>query len=130
MPPLFDNIFAGQSGVASTLLDTVGISAKITIPGARHYDPARDEEVREPDTEINVKSTPPEEYQISEIDGTNILLGDLIATVGAYELANFAKEQLERATYISDSANFAIVKVKPVYSGDKIAIFELQMRKL
>ena len=131
MAGLFDTIFAGASGVAENLLHTLGITAVVKLRPDTTYNPSTGDQTELVPDEITVYASPPESYGINEIDGTNIVTGDVKNTIGANPLniANVAQEELERAELIINGETLKIVAVNPVYSGNSIAAYELQMRK-
>lgn len=88
----------------------------------------------EPDTGIVVTSTktysrkitPPTPFSSRYIDGKNILQGDTQCYLPALDLG-FTPVIGTKVTI--DSIIFGVVQVSPVYSGEQIAIFELQLRR-
>ena len=131
MAELFDGIFPGQSGITETLLGILGTTAAVQLPSLTVYDPATGADVITAGSQITVKSAPPELYSIDEIDGSNIITGDIKVTIGAYDLgdAGIKKEQLQRSTLIINDDNLTIVTASPVFSGKIIASYELQLRR-
>ena len=133
MPSLFDNIFAGSSGVANSLLSALGITAVITVSGDANYDPATGDELAPDTTDYTVKCAPPEPYNINEIDGTNILQGDVKITIGAANLhkdiSQLLPHQLERAEITINDEILQIAGVTPNYSGEQVATYDLQCRR-
>jgi hypothetical protein len=133
MQGLFDGIFAGKTGVAQNLLTILGIDAEVHLKSCKDYDPSTGEEITYPDEIFPVKASPPEKYSIKEIDGTNIIQGDVKTIIGSADLerdiSTVQKERLERSVLRINSEDLKIITVDPIYSGYQISAYTLQLRK-
>jgi hypothetical protein len=133
MAGLFDSVFSGVSGVAETLLGTLGITCNVHLKPSENYNPATGETVSDEAEIFTVKCSPPANYQINEIDGTNILNGDIKLIIGAAQLkraiTTVNKERLERSTIEINGEYLTVVSVEPIYSGELISAYKLQLRR-
>jgi len=78
------------------------------------------------ETESSAIITPPEPYRQNRIDGTTIQAGDAVA--------NIAGSSISFVPAISDridlnGSDWQVVRVNPVFSGEEVAIYELQLRQ-
>lgn len=132
----FDNIFAGQDGIAQQLLTKLGVDATIEYKATEAYDPLTGTETEDtPEVDLLVKATPPLEYKTCEIDHTSILSGDSKCIVSSYDAdeQNTTQLDLERAmrSIIKFSTeSYKIIKIDTVYSGDDRAIYQFQLRRV
>ena len=131
MQGLFDTIFAGNSGVGEQLLDLLGITCTVSLPPVTAYDPATGTETEQPAQTVDLKCSPPDAYNVNEIDGTNILAGDakIIISGASIEGAGISHTDLERGTVTVNGEDWNIVTVNPIVSGSNTAVYELQLRK-
>lgn len=83
-------------------------------------------DVTESATDYTVKILPPERFDIGYIDGDVIRVSDLKTAVAASGLAFTPKLGM---LVIFDSGTYTTISVSPVYSGEQIAMWELQLRK-
>jgi len=129
----FDDIFAGQNGVANQILDMLGVSATIELKAIEGYDPITGVETETiAPQNITVKASPPEEYKTKEIDGTSILEGDIKTIISSYDVeqASFDLKRLERSLITFSQETFKIISVEFVYSGDEKVVYNLQLRRV
>lgn len=106
------------------VLAEVGTDARFTGNTATTYDHATGT-VTETGSAIDetVKAAPPFEYTIREIDDKNIRRDDLRTIVhGA-----FVPEK--NMTCTIGGRSFQVMAVKPYYSGDDVAAYEVQLRR-
>jgi len=131
MPGMFDDIFAGENGVANTLLDVMGIHSTLKVVTDDNYHPETGDDLPDDFQEFEVRSSPPMAYNINEIDGSNILQGDMKIIISATEIKDLGlkKSDLERGMITTNGETFSIVNVKSYVSGNMNAAFELQVRK-
>lgn len=120
MSTIFDDKFLA---VANNLIDKFGVSATITVKGDSVYDPITGvATVAEADTVITV--SPPLGFDQSTIDGINIQHND-------YKL--FIKNEgveINATDEISVNGKpTSIINVKPIYSGEDVAIYQLHCRR-
>ena len=135
-PTLFDGIFAGASGVAETLLKTLGEEQQSTVKlrACEDYDPTTGRTIKAPAENFIVNASPPIVYSIDEIDGTNILQGDVHNIIGASDLkrdiSTVSKERLINSILQINGEDLTIIGVDPVYSGIYVSAFMLHLRKV
>lgn len=133
---LFDGIFSGSNGVAETLLKTLGLNqgAVIKLKACEDYDPITGRTIKAPAEDFTVNASPPLVYTIDEIDGSNILQGDIHNIIGASDLkrdiSTVSKERLLQSILEINGEALTIINVMPMISGTKIAGYELQLRKV
>ena len=127
MATIFDGIFAGQTGVASTLLDIFGTTMTLEYGDT---DGSFDAKTRTmtPGTSVSdsVKASPPEPFTIREREGTVIEEGDLKTIAKAYGLAGEPPVGAKATLY---SVVYRVVWVGPIYSGDEVAAYTVALRK-
>jgi len=68
-----------------------------------------------------------EGYEDSRIDGTVVQAGDLRVTIPAQNLA--IAPSMETDALVIGSGTWTLVNVRPTYSGEQVAIYELQVRQ-
>jgi hypothetical protein len=127
MATIFDGIFAGETGVASTLLDLFGTSLTLEY-GATDgsLDPLTG--IVTPGTGVSdtTKASPPEPFTISEREGTVIKEGDLKTIAKAYGLTGEPPVGAKATIY---SVVYRVAWVGPIYSGDEVSAYTLALRK-
>jgi len=132
---LFDNIFAGSGGVAETLLKSLGLEqgGKVILKPCESYDPKTGKTYKSPEEKFTVNSSPPLGYKLSEIDDTNILHGDLFCFIGASDLkrdiSSVDPDRLIQSKFEINGLDLRIINADPIYSGELISAFKLQLRK-
>jgi len=133
---LFDGIFAGPNGIAETLLKTLGLEqqAVVHLRVCEQYDPTTGRTIKAPAESFTVNASPPLAYSINEIDGSNILQGDVHNIIGASDLkrdiSTVSKERLIRSILNINGEDLTIINAMPMVSGTEIAGFELHLRKV
>jgi hypothetical protein len=83
-------------------------------------------------TDYPVPVSPPEEYSLKDIDGTNVLRGDFTVEMAAESFRDGdALLEVDPATdvLVFNGKAFKIVDPGPVYSGNRVASYVLQCRK-
>jgi hypothetical protein len=96
------------------------------VPTSQTYDPATGTNTVTTPVTYNKKVTPPQNYSSRLIDGQNILAGDCQIFLPASGLT-FAPVAGMKVTIASQT--WAIVNAGPIYTGESIALYELQLRK-
>lgn len=127
---LFDGIFAGANGVAKILTDELGgVTGTLDtkVPGT--YNEATDTQIAGSTTSMPVTASPLLQYQIKEIDGTNIKKDDNFILVSAVEVTSAIVNNLTTYTMTEGSQKFTVVNHKPIYSGNSIAEYKIQLRR-
>ena len=119
--------------LAKTLLTVMGVSAtlKRVTPGT--YSPISGESGTPTETEYSVKASPPEGYSKDLIDWTAasgrfdvILRDDLKTYIAAKGLTVVPTPSTD---YLTISGNkYRVVKSNLVWSGDQVALYEVQLR--
>ena len=96
------------------------------------YGPLTGTDVPVTDAEVEVRLTPPEPYNIREIDGDSVLTQDLKAFAAALTLDDLEFDPIPTSEVtISIQTRgrvYKAVTVKPVISGDEVALYEFQLR--
>ena len=122
---MFDNIFAGQSGLALTLLKTMGVSGCKYIHKQFTYDP-RTDKTEQVITQKTVTLSPPLKYSAYQIANLGIgkqdckIIGDGIS----FQNVENSVDQV-----IVNGDTYTILDHKKVWSGSKVACVILQVRK-
>ena len=126
MTNLFDDIFAGQDGVANFLLTEFGTTCTIEYTTGVTFDPvAMTNSGGTPVIESGISCSPPCKYKKNEIDGTYILTGDTWTCVPEYQLT---AEPPVGAIFTHKSKTFKIVHVYPIESGEEIPAYKFRLR--
>lgn len=106
------------------VLDKYGTDARFQGNATYTYNHATGEnEAAGAAIDTTVKAAPPYEYSSFEVDDKNILRQDLKTIIRG----DFAPEQGQTCTIAGTM--FKIIHVEPVYSGDDVAAYMLQLRK-
>jgi len=126
--PLLDSIFAGQNGVANSLLNLLGGNAAIIITGkGTFYNEATDDYYQEEDQRFDVafakESLSKVPYNI--IGGVYIEAGDLVGLIPNTEQP--IRENVDRL--LRNNVEYLIVATEPVSSGNETAAIKLLCRK-
>jgi len=124
---LLDNVFSGSGGIAKTLHNLFGGTGTIANPGTETYNPLNGQSATAPGTSFDTDPSPPENYSIKEIDGSNILKTDLKTTIPASDVTSEIVP--EKSTLTIGSSVFTIISANPIKSGNETAIYQLQLRK-
>jgi len=125
---LFDDIFSGADGLAKTLTDELGgVSGTLStkVPGT--YDEATDTSTAGSTVNMPVTASPLLRYSIKEMDGTNIKKDDNYILVSAVDVTSSITNNL--TTYTANSETYTVVSHEPIYSGNSIAEYKLQLRR-
>lgn len=107
------------------LLDELGKAATLRHVTASTYNPTTGA-ASKTTTDEAVKITPPSGYPAGMIDGDLVRHGDVKCLVAAQDLTNIPAED-DRVVY--DSQTFGIVTVAPIYSGEQVCAYKLQLRR-
>ncbi len=111
---------------ALELINLYGQSAVFADPATKTYDPTTGLTSEGSVTNRTHKVTPPEPYDKRWIDGDLIQQNDIRIYLPASGLA-FTPFKGQKVTLLTTKV-FRIVSVKPIYSGEDIAVFDLQLR--
>lgn len=90
------------------------------------YDPTVGERLQGNSTDYSQKVIPPYEFALKYIDGDIIKTGDMQTGIASSGL-EFEPRQGMKVTI--DDVIWQIIKTKPIYSGERIALYMLQLRK-
>ncbi len=74
-----------------------------------------------------IKSLPPSEVNVKLADGDVIKVGDMVTGFAARN-AVFVPEP-DITVVIVDNVQWTIVKVSPVYSGERVCMYSIQLRR-
>lgn len=105
------------------IVDRLGKAVTFHVE-AGSYDPTVGRRVSD-QTDHSVKVTPPANYSERFIDGDNIQRGDVNILLPAQDLV-FTPVNGMQVTI--DAKPWAIVEVKPIYTGEQIGAYDLQLR--
>lgn len=122
---VFDSIFAGEGGLASSLLNAFGVSGVQYIKKTSQYN-ARTDTIEETVEQRVTTTTPPLNYKSYELSDSTIEVGDCkIIGRGSdyYDVVDKQDRILINNTY------YIIISHKHVYSGNDIALTIMQVRK-
>lgn len=75
--------------------------------------------------EYQRKAIPPYEVEEKHVNGDTILSGDMLTGIAGKDLEFMPVAGM---TVVIDSIDWNIVRIKPVYSGEQIALFVVQLR--
>ena len=109
---------------AQSLISRFGKSVVFTKPGEATFDPVTGKTTPGTPTDTTVKVTPPASFKVSEVDGTMIQRSDLSIACAALD---YVPDINQSVTF--DSVKYNIINVSPVYSGEKVAYYQCQVRK-
>lgn len=113
--------------LASTLIGAfVSNTASLVRAVSVDYDPISGQEMQASVQSYSVKISPPEQFTMDEIDNTTILRYDLKTYIAAKDLV--IQPEPRKDTLSFGSVVYNVMKVTPHYSGDQVALWELQLR--
>ncbi|UOF80041.1 head tail attachment protein [Caudoviricetes sp.] len=107
------------------IVEAFGKVATARVKSGQAYDESA-ATVTETSTDYTVKILPPERFDVGYVDGDVIRASDLKSAVAASGLAFVPKPGMQ---VIFDGSTYLAVTVSPVYAGEQIAMWELQLRK-
>jgi hypothetical protein len=120
---LLDAIFSGSGGITASVIDLIGVDAiyRTTI---RTIDKNTDEEVI---TIIDktVKVSPPIRYSVYERKDSSIKEEDCKILAKGYDYTNILRGVDK---IIIKGVSYVIIFNEPIYSGDEIAMYKMQVR--
>ena len=108
------------------IVQRLGKLVVFTVAATESYNPDTGEATRATAASYSLKVTPPEVYEEGLIDGENIRRGDMRVWLPASGLAFTPSPTV---TVTIDGATWAVVDVAPVYTGEQVALYGLQLRK-
>ena len=131
MSNLLDQVFAGENGIANSIIRLFGNTAIITVTD-NDYDSSNGEydQITE---EYEIIASPPLGYNIRDYSDTNILRGDLYCYINAdslhKEITKVDVASLRNAKILlNEESCFEIISLNPIYSGALIACYKIQLR--
>jgi len=107
------------------VLNEYGKEAVFTAYPASAYDPTTGEGAPGAAWEYSHRIIPPDAVALQHVDGDTIQSGDMVTGVAASGI-EFTPSTAVKVTI--DSVMWSIVRVAPVYSGQRIALYVLQLR--
>lgn len=111
-----------------SVLETLDTVATWTRQPVASYNAETDSETAGTPTSDSIFISPPDKYSKKDIDGINVLIDDMkITTSNAKAPANGYSKETDKITI--GSQVFRIITVTPIYSGDEVCAYELQLRK-
>lgn len=111
-------------GLAARLIDRFGAVASLET--VTKVDDLVSGNVTETAVTAKIKITPPEPFTIGLIDGTLVEAGDMTTLVAGQDMATAPTANRDRLVFAADT--WQIVAVDPIYSGDLVAAYRLQLR--
>ncbi len=108
------------------IIEELGKTVTFWLYGSQTYDPETGKRTTGDATQYNKKVIPPYEVALRYVDGDLIHAGDLLTGVPAKDI-EFTPEKGTKVTIGSDV--WVIVRVSPIYSGERIALYLLQLRR-
>jgi len=108
------------------IVEKFGIDAVFDEPGTKTYDPTTGETTESGNTNHTEKVTPPEGYPDNYMGGDVVKQGDVQIYLPAFGLGFTPVVSLDVAVGGKD---YHLVGVDPVYSGEEIALYRLQLRR-
>ena len=111
---------------ALTMITNFGKNATFKVIAGADYDPLTGEVSQDGTSNIVRKIIPPMTYERKFIDGEIVQDGDLMTGIAASGLTFTPTDGM---TVSFDNTSWKIVNVQPVYSGELIALYELQLRQ-
>jgi len=90
------------------------------------YNPATGKKTTSDATQYNKKAIPPYEVSLKYVDGDLVKVGDLATGVPAKDI-EFTPEKGMKVSI--DTAIWVITRVAPIYSGEWICLYLLQLRR-
>ncbi len=110
---------------AKSLLDELG-KAVTLVEDTRVYDPDTGSVVITPGASHTVKCTPPFPYNQHEIDGDAIRAEDARVFLAGQDIPVTPSVEMR---VVIDGDTFAIRTVVPIYSGESVVLYGLQLRR-
>lgn len=110
---------------AHALLKKFGKSVDFSKADTPVYDPVTMATTNSGTLTQTAKISPPEKYSDFYIDGTTIKAGDAHCYVSPVGLDWIPKQG---NSVEIDGAKFEIIRCSPIYTGEKVALYELQLR--
>lgn len=107
------------------IVNRLGKSVTFETVSGGSYDPLTRVVTGGTMTPVVKKVTPPYEFKNYLIDGDNIRVGDLQIDLPASGLT-FTPER--GWIVVIDTVRYTVIKVSPVYTGEQIALYNLQLR--
>ena len=99
----------------------------------RSYDPETGKKVSITEAEADVKVSPPQPFNVHEVDGVNVLAQDLLTLVPAQDLedAEFDPIPTTETTILVEvgSESYKVQRVEKFRSGDQDALYAMHLRK-
>ena len=108
------------------IIDEFGKRVTFWVYGWAAYDPATGKETTGDATQYDKKVLPPYSVDLKYVDGDVIKAGDMLSGVSAKDI-EFTPAKGIKVTVDDDI--WAIQRVRPIYSGEWIALYLLQLRK-
>lgn len=125
---LFDDLFEEITTDVIALFRDAPVTLTLITPT---YDPLTGSTTNDTKT-VDVPCSPPAAFTRGEIDNVNILSSDLRISVASAALlaADFPTSQTNGSlTATLDSTTYRVMRVTPVFSGDRAAYLKLQLRQ-
>jgi len=89
------------------------------------YDPTTGQ-TTETETTESVNAVPPQELDLSRVDGSLIQTGDTFVGLPAPSVSQVPSSN---DSIRFDGDTWSVVRVQPIYSGEKVALYRVQLRE-
>lgn len=112
--------------LAQSLLAKYGKDVVFRTFGTKDYDPETGDVSSPGKTDRTRKIVPPVSYRIQDVDGDRIQASDLLTYVAAADIDFDLKI---KTVLVIDNQEWVVEGISKLYSGEQIALLELQLRK-
>lgn len=123
MPTALDNKLVPKT---LAIINKVGRNMDFTLPLASSYDPATGAGIESIWTTYTVKVSPPIDYEQRYVDGDSVQRGDARIFMAA---SGLPLTPVRDMLVEFDGVTFKAISILPIYSGEQIAAYEVQLRK-
>ena len=108
------------------ILDKVGKVLIFNVYADETFDKVTSEQTKGDKSTFNKKSIPPFKARIEQVDGDVVQQDDFFTGIAGKDLEFIPLVNMEVAM---DSAVYRILRVAPIYSGERICLYVFQLRK-
>lgn len=122
---LFDDVFAGEAGVANQLIDRYGI--EVTYRRVTKTYSASTGKNTGSNTDSSPKMTPPGMYKKDRIGDSVVEQGDIVTLISGVALSFEPSTKTDFIVY--NNQTWQVLAIEPVVSGVQTAAYILQLRR-
>lgn len=109
-----------------TIIEDLGKELTFTESTGGTYNPATGEVTGETNTDYAVKCSPPDQYEARFVNNDTIKVGDVRTFLPSQ---NLSFTPVRGMKVVFDSLSWKVLELRPIYSGDSIVVYELQLRQ-